>query len=181
MSNFVRSMVSAAAAALGATAVAASGSSVDPAPAFDHTHSLFATVLSGAVEDGHVDYLKHLHKVVKPGKRHLLNLWATWCGPCRVEIPELQRLEPELEHAGIRLIGLSIDSRDSTKADTFLSRLGASYENFVVVGEAARQIYASDDMFVPLSFVIDDKGVVLDIFKGWSANSLEKIKSLAAE
>ena len=121
-----------------------------------------------------------LHAALEPGTRHLLNLWATWCGPCRAEIPELQRLAPELEQAGIRLVGLSIDAGDSKKADSFLGRLGASYENFVVVGDAAREIYATDDMFVPLSFVIDERGVVLDMFKGWSADSLEKIKRLAS-
>ena len=44
-----------------------------------------------------------------------LNLWATWCSPCRKEMPELQRLLPDFKASGIELVGVSIDqdaSRD---------------------------------------------------------------------
>ena len=44
------------------------------------------------------------------GRRTLLNIWATWCVPCSVEMPELERAYPALQAAGIDLIGLSVDT-----------------------------------------------------------------------
>ena len=57
-----------------------------------------------------------LHGVLRPGRRTLFNFWATWCIPCRTEMPELQSLAPRLDAVGIDLIGLSIDTFTSVIA-----------------------------------------------------------------
>jgi len=119
--------------------------------------------------------------LTRSGRRTLLNLWATWCGPCRKELPGLERLKDELAGSGLDVIGLSIDRRDASKADAFLTGLGVTYPNYVVTGEGASEIYAGEDFFVPLSFVLDEEGQVLGMFKGWSADTLQRVKELLSK
>ena len=54
-----------------------------------------------------------LHDITTTGRRTLLNIWATWCIPCRKEMPELELLAPRLAAAGIDLVGLSIDTEQT--------------------------------------------------------------------
>lgn len=62
------------------------------------------------------------------GKVVLLNIWATWCKPCREEIPALETLQQRHAGAGLEVIGVSIDQPgDSAKIVTFARDLGASY------------------------------------------------------
>ena len=46
---------------------------------------------------------------LEKGTSYLVNLWATWCGPCRREMPELEAAKAKLEENGIKVIGLSLD------------------------------------------------------------------------
>ena len=62
---------------------------------------------------------------LKEGNSYFLNLWATWCSPCRKEMPELQRLLPEFRASGIQLVGVSLDQEvnlDGVQA--FAEKLG---------------------------------------------------------
>ena len=116
----------------------------------------------------------------RPGRVYLVNLWATWCGPCRAEMPELQRVYPELEKAGIDLVGISLDmGRERDRVAGFLSRMGVTYPVFTTDETAFAQIYAGDQVFVPLSFVIDRQGRIADVFAGWSLETAARIRRLA--
>jgi peroxiredoxin len=93
------------------------------------------------------------------GKPVLLNVWATWCRPCRDEIPELQQLHERYRERGLQLVGVSVDATGSEDAiRDFAGRYGMTYpiwrdpaENvsatFLVVG-------------VPATFLIDADGVL---------------------
>src|SRR5437867_5970938 len=48
------------------------------------------------------------------GKVLLVNLWATWCGPCRLETPELVKLHKEFQSRGVEMVGLSTENPDSS-------------------------------------------------------------------
>jgi thiol-disulfide isomerase/thioredoxin len=86
----------------------------------------------------------------------VVNLWATWCSPCRVEIPHLVELYRELKSQGIEIIGISLDSVNSPSVLNFVKSQKIKYP--VYIGNA-------DDIFnkmsvnaVPATFIIDSKG-----------------------
>ena len=60
------------------------------------------------------------------GKVVVLNLWATWCAPCRREMPSLDRLQAALGDQGLEVIALSLDRGDVAKVREFFDELGLS-------------------------------------------------------
>lgn len=63
------------------------------------------------------------------GSPVLLNVWATWCAPCRQEIPELQALHDQHAADGLRVIGVTVDSRSAAEdVRTFIEEFGMTYE-----------------------------------------------------
>ena len=59
------------------------------------------------------------------GRPVLINLWATWCAPCRKEMPELQRFSAEQADNGIQVVGIALD--DTTSVQAFLQRMSVAY------------------------------------------------------
>lgn len=59
------------------------------------------------------------------GRPLLINLWASWCGPCIEEMPELQRFASEQDDKGIQVVGIALDDKASVEA--FLRRIPVSY------------------------------------------------------
>ena len=115
----------------------------------------------------------------QPGHRYLVNLWATWCVPCRQEMPELQKLYPELQAAGVEILGISLDTgKAATRVPRFLERAGITYPNLVMHKSGFEQLFVGDQVFIPLSFVLDDQGRIVDIFSGWSRASETAIRRL---
>jgi thiol-disulfide isomerase/thioredoxin len=61
------------------------------------------------------------------GKVVLLNVWATWCGPCRTEMPTLDRLQAQLGGPDFQVIALSIDRAGSERVKSFFSSIGVQH------------------------------------------------------
>jgi cytochrome c biogenesis protein CcmG, thiol:disulfide interchange protein DsbE len=93
------------------------------------------------------------------GKVLLLNIWATWCPPCRVEMPSLERLQRQLAGTDFRLVSVSIDSDDSTVVGRYAHELGLTFEILHDRPGAIREIYQTTG--VPESFVIDRDGAIV--------------------
>ena len=93
------------------------------------------------------------------GKVLLLNIWATWCPPCRVEMPSLERLQRKLAGTDFRLVSVSIDKDDSTLVRRFAQELGLSFEILHDRPGAIQEAYQTTG--VPESFVIDRNGVII--------------------
>jgi len=60
------------------------------------------------------------------GRTVLLNLWATWCAPCRAEMPHLAALQRERGGPDFSVVAVSIDNRDANRPETFLEETGAT-------------------------------------------------------
>jgi len=100
------------------------------------------------------------------GQPLLINFWATWCAPCRREIPLLQQLHTEKRSTGIQVIGIAIDRLSDV--ETFTGEFGVSYPN--LVGEAdAMQVsglFGLDGLGLPFTVLAAADGNVLDIHLG---------------
>jgi thiol-disulfide isomerase/thioredoxin len=115
----------------------------------------------------------------QPGRRYLVNLWATWCVPCRQEMPELEKLYLELQAAGVDVVGISLDTGQARKkVPRFLDRIGVTYPNFTTRESAIKQLFSGEQIFVPLSYVIDAQGRIDAMFSGWSRESEAAIRKL---
>ena len=115
---------------------------------------------------------------LKPGVPYFLNLWATWCLPCREEMPELEHLYADFKEKGIELVGLSIDlGVEATYVAKFAADLGVSYPLYTVDEESVTRIFGQE-VFIPFSILVDEEGRVADVFEGWSARSQRKIREL---
>jgi peroxiredoxin len=91
----------------------------------------------------------------------LLNVWASWCAPCRAEAPILQSLWQETESQGVQFVGL--DTRDTDRAaQAFVERFGITYPN-VIDRDGERQLLFGDSLppqAIPSTVIIDRQGRV---------------------
>jgi peroxiredoxin len=89
----------------------------------------------------------------------LLNVWATWCQPCRTEIPDVQALHKQFADRGLSVIGISIDGDDSgTRISDFAREFGMSYPIWRDPDE--RVLSQFRVIGVPATFLIDKEGVL---------------------
>ncbi len=112
------------------------------------------------------------------GQPYVINFWATFCGPCIREMPELELLQAGLKEAGYRLIGVSLDEQDFDRVSQFGDRLGVTYPLYRTNPESVQRIFKSGEMFIPLSLVVDNQGRLVDIMAGWNAESERKFQKL---
>jgi len=94
----------------------------------------------------------------------MLNFWATWCGPCRREMPQLNRLYAKYRSAGFVLVGVNVDE-DRAKAGGLAEQLGLK---FPVVFDSAKRVsrlYRLDTM--PSTVLIDRDGRVRYLHPGY--------------
>ena len=102
------------------------------------------------------------------GKVLLVNLWATWCGPCRMETPELVRLHKEYHERGVEFVGLSTEDPNASaqKVRDFVQQYNVDYH----VGWATREVALTlmqGKTSIPQSFIITRDGRVLKRISGF--------------
>jgi thiol-disulfide isomerase/thioredoxin len=122
-----------------------------------------------------------MSKQLKTGRRTLINVWATWCVPCATEMPELEKMRAKLAARGIDLLGLNVDAEKNVNVRSYVAGKRVTYP--IVVGgvTAIERLYATDELSVPLTILVDEKGVVTDLIPGWSAQTQRKFAALAGE
>ena len=100
----------------------------------------------------------------------MVNLWATWCGPCRSEIPELVKLYQEFHPKGLEVVGLSTENPDASAqgVQKFVSDFSMNYRVGWATPEVATTLMQQRNA-IPQSFVISRDGRVLTRFVGFNA------------
>jgi cytochrome c biogenesis protein CcmG, thiol:disulfide interchange protein DsbE len=102
------------------------------------------------------------------GKVLLVNLWATWCGPCRRETPELVRLHKEYQSRGVEMIGLSTE--DPVASAQSVTEFVREYDVGYHIGWATREVAQTlmqGRTSIPQSFIIARDGRILRRFVGF--------------
>ena len=122
-----------------------------------------------------------IKKQMKAGRKTLINVWATWCIPCATEMPELEKLRPRFTAQGVDLIGLNVDTEKNANIRGYVTGKRVTYPNFAGGVAAIEQIYATDELSVPLTILVDEKGIVRDLIPGWSAQTQRKFAALAGD
>ncbi len=103
------------------------------------------------------------------GKVLLVNLWATWCGPCRLETPELVKLHKEFHSQGVEVVGLSTENPDASadKVREFVHDFDVDYRIGWATPEVAITLMQGRDA-IPQSFVISRSGRIVKRFVGFN-------------
>ena len=117
-------------------------------------------------------------KQFKLGRWTLINIWATWCVPCAKEMPELEKIRGQLASNNIDIIGLNVDAEKGAPIRKYVTDQQVTYRILVGGVAAIEKIYATDELTVPLSILIDDKGVVRELIPGWSAETQKKFSQM---
>ena len=116
------------------------------------------------------------------GKITVLNLWATWCAPCRHEMPSLDQLAGLLDDTRFRVVGLSVDDDDHLVRE-FLIERKIFFENYLDRDMRNANKLIGIRVF-PSTFFIGGDGRLLKVVEGWrywdTMESINEIKALAA-
>jgi cytochrome c-type biogenesis protein len=136
----------------------------DPAPAYAAPDLAGDTVA-----------LRALH-----GQAVLLNIWATWCAPCREEMPELQALHERFADRGLRILGVSIDASGAEDPIRyFVADYGLSFTILHDPAESVSRLFRTNG--VPETFLIDTQGRIahrwIGRFEPLSGDALRRVEA----
>jgi len=114
------------------------------------------------------------------GKVVVVNFWATWCGPCRIEIPDFIEVYKNYKGRGVEIIGVSLDRDEWEKVTPFVKKNNINYPIVMGNGEIARKF--SNFNAIPTTFIIDKNGTIVDEHTGilTKAQLEAKLKPLLA-
>jgi cytochrome c biogenesis protein CcmG/thiol:disulfide interchange protein DsbE len=98
------------------------------------------------------------------GKVVLLNFWATWCPPCKEEMPWFVDLQRRYEAQGLQVIGVAMDDSDQKTIEAFTKRLGVNYP--VLLGKESTARAYGDVQFLPDTFYIGRDGKIVSHVQG---------------
>jgi len=108
------------------------------------------------------------------GKVVLVDFWASWCEPCKKELPLLDKLAPRLHARGIEIVAVNIDD-DKSKAADFIRSHNL---HLTVVADASKKIVgAYEPPKMPSSFIVDKSGVVRAVHGGFEPGDEAKLEA----
>lgn len=95
------------------------------------------------------------------GKKVMLNFWATWCPPCKAEMPEMEQFFKQ-DHKDLEILAVNIDPQLDVKG--FVNQNGITFPVLLDDKDEVNTKYRI--LSIPTTYFIDSKGVIQDIFKG---------------
>jgi len=112
----------------------------------------------------------------------MINFWATWCGPCRQEMPLLDELYERYQRVGFSLLGVNIDD-DSRRAMKMVRELGVKFPVLFDENKEVSKLYKVDAM--PVTILVDREGRIRHVHHGYKPGYEDKylteIRSLLRE
>ena len=120
------------------------------------------------------------------GQVVMINFWASYCGPCRQEMPLLDKLSKKYKSLGFTLLGVNLDE-DVKDAEAWLTKaqISPSFPILLDQKHVVRQQYSSYGEVMPMSVFIDRKGNVRDVHRGYKPGDesayLDQIRTLLKE
>lgn len=112
----------------------------------------------------------------------MINFWATWCGPCRQEMPLLDELYERYERVGFNLLGVNIDD-DSRRAMQMIEELGVDFPVLFDARKEVSRLYEVEAM--PVTVLVDREGNVRYVHHGYKPGYedayLDQVRSLLRE
>jgi thiol-disulfide isomerase/thioredoxin len=102
---------------------------------------------------------KPLNLATEKGSVIFLNVWATWCGPCRFETPELQTLQNQYAAKGLKVIGVSVDEGETSAVKTFVTEQKITYP--IAVDPEGRIANLLQTTVLPTSLLLDRNGKIV--------------------
>jgi len=116
------------------------------------------------------------------GQIVLVNFWASWCGPCRQEMPILEQLNHQYHNKGVALIGVNVEP-DTDAATAWLKATPFTFPILYDVDSKVSKLYEVQGM--PNTVILDRKGIVRYIHRGYSPGAeneyLDQIRALIRE
>ncbi len=107
------------------------------------------------------------------GKVVYLDFWASWCGPCRLSLPQLEQLRRELGPRGFEVFAINVDEDESDARD-FLAEIPVSYP---VLRDGSGETPAQFGILgMPTGFLLDRQGVVRRVHQGFRRGDGEKLR-----
>ena len=115
------------------------------------------------------------------GKVVLINFWATWCPPCRTEIPELIKMQKDYRSLGLQVVGITYPPQKLFEVRRFVRKARVNYPT--ILGDKRTKLLFTASETLPMTVVIDRRGNVHDVIEGilLPEEFQEKIRPLLAD
>ena len=114
------------------------------------------------------------------GEVVVLNFWATWCAPCRIEMPSFEKLYRRYRSEGVTVLAITLDKNSENKIKSFVDEYGLSFPILLDEKGEVERLYPS--MTIPFTYIIDRQGRIVarvDGAKNWeSSETFEAIEYL---
>ncbi|MBU8907856.1 TlpA family protein disulfide reductase [Desertibacillus haloalkaliphilus] len=100
------------------------------------------------------------------GEIVIMNMWASWCPPCRKEMPDLDRLYQDYKDVGVTVLGVNMNKfeRTTEDADAFLEEFDVSFPTLIDVDGDVATDYQIQGL--PMTYIIDEDGVINLVIRG---------------
>jgi peroxiredoxin len=99
------------------------------------------------------------------GKTVVVNFWATWCGPCRAEIPGFIQVYEKYKSKGLEIVGISLDQGGWNDVKPFVKKYSITYPVVLGNNQVAKE-YGNIDA-IPTTFIVDKNGAIVDRHIGY--------------